>query len=88
MTLRVFTVAGMRCSHCAEIVERNLRRLPGVRGVRVTPLGGRVEIDAADRLVSDAVLAMVIRDAGFHPRPADPGHRHDPGPPPGGPVPG
>lgn len=66
MSHHTLSVAGLRCNHCVEILERNLRRLPGVRRVAVRPAEERVEVDADPRLVTPAVLAAAVRDSGLH----------------------
>lgn len=70
--IRVFTVHGMRCGHCVEILRRNLMRVPGVRRVRVEPRDERVEVDCDRLRTSASVLLAVLRDAGFHPRAVEP----------------
>lgn len=62
---RRLEVRGLHCSHCIEILERDLQRLPGMRQVRIDPLGW-IEIDFDPYRVSDTMIVATIRDAGFH----------------------
>ena len=66
MSHHTLSVAGLRCAHCVEVLERNLRRIPGVRRVEVHPVDERVEVDVDPRLVSAAGLAAAVRDSGLH----------------------
>lgn len=66
MSRHSLSVAGLRCAHCVQILERNLRRVPGVRRVEIRPADEQVEVDADPRLVSEAVLAAAVRDSGLH----------------------
>jgi copper chaperone CopZ len=62
------SVSGLRCAHCVQILERNLRRIPGVRRVEVRPADEQVEVDADPRLVSEGALSAAVRDSGLHVR--------------------
>jgi copper chaperone CopZ len=66
MSRHSLSVAGLRCAHCVQILERNLRRIPGVRRVEIRPVDEQVEVEADPRLVSEAVLAAAVRDSGLH----------------------
>ncbi len=70
MSHHTLSVSGLRCAHCVQILERNLRRVPGVRRVEVRPTDEQVDIDADPRLVSEAVLTAAVRDSGLHVQPA------------------
>lgn len=60
------SVSGLRCAHCVQILERNLRRVPGVRRVEVRPTDEQVDVDADPRLVHDGVLSAAVRESGLH----------------------
>ena len=66
MSHHTLSVSGLRCAHCVQILERNLRRVPGVRRVEIRPTDEQVEVDADPRLVSEAVLTAAVRDSGLH----------------------
>ena len=81
MSRHSLSVAGLRCAHCVQILERNLRRIPGVRRVEIRPVDEQVEVEADPRLVSEAVLAAAVRDSGLHvQRARRPGFAERPGP--------
>jgi copper chaperone CopZ len=67
--IRSFHVAGLRCGHCVEILERNLGRIFGVRRVAVRPAELEVDVDFDPYRASEEVLLAAMRDSGFHPRP-------------------
>lgn len=54
---RSYDVTGMSCDHCRVAVEAEVGAVPGVTGVVVDLAEGtvRVEGDADDRLVRDAI---------------------------------
>ncbi len=54
---RSYDVTGMSCDHCRVAVETEVGAVPGVTGVAVDLAAGtvRVEGDADDRLVRDAI---------------------------------
>lgn len=67
--IRSFHVAGLRCGHCVEILERNLGRIFGVRRVAVRPAELEVDVDFDPFRASEELLVAAMRDSGFHPRP-------------------
>ena len=61
-------VEGMDCAHCAETVEKSLRKLDGVRDVRVDVLSGRVNVAyAAGSLVRDDLASAITHVASSRP---------------------
>ncbi|HEV2150071.1 MAG TPA: heavy metal translocating P-type ATPase [Longimicrobiaceae bacterium] len=60
-------VAGMHCAACANRIERNLQKAPGVREANVDFATGRatVEYEPDKAGIRDAV--QVIREAGYEP---------------------
>jgi copper chaperone CopZ len=67
--IRSYHVAGLRCGHCVEILERDLGRIFGVRRVAVRPAQFEVEVDFDPFRASEELLLAAMRDSGFHPRP-------------------
>lgn len=60
-----FAVEGMDCSSCADTIERSLRKLDGVRDVRVDVMGGRVDVAYASDAVAPDELVHAITRAGY-----------------------
>lgn len=60
-----FTVRGMTCRHCAEAVDLELRRIPGVQRVTIDLDNGRVAVLSSSPL-SAAAVSDVLREIG-HP---------------------
>ncbi|MDQ2953669.1 MAG: sulfite exporter TauE/SafE family protein, partial [Pseudomonadota bacterium] len=59
-------IAGMYCTNCEVLIERKLRNIPGVVGVRASQSRGRVEIDYVGELDIDAVR-RAIEEEGYNP---------------------
>ncbi len=66
MSVHTLSVSGLRCAHCVQLLERNLRRVPGVRRVEIRPVREEVEIEADPRFVSATILESAVRDSGLH----------------------
>ena len=60
-----FTVRGMTCRHCAEAVDLELRRIPGVQRVTIDLDDDRVAVLSSSPLTASAV-SDVLREIG-HP---------------------
>lgn len=65
--IRAYKVAGLRCGHCVEILQRDLQRIPGVRRVSVWPAEQRLSVDFNPYFTRPTALVAAMRDAGFHP---------------------
>lgn len=61
----VVSVSGMRCTGCAERIERLLRRMEGVHGVAADHVCGRVELHIDPELTDQHILAERITIAGY-----------------------
>lgn len=66
MSVHTLSVSGLRCAHCVQLLERNLRRVPGVRRVEIRPVREEVEVDVDPRFVSATILESAVRDSGLH----------------------
>lgn len=66
MSVHTLSVSGLRCAHCVQLLERNLRRVPGVRRVEIRPVREEVEVDVDPRFVSSTILESAVRDSGLH----------------------
>ena len=58
------TVNGMTCSHCAQMLTTVLSALSGVENVDVDVTSGRVILDVAHPLSTNA-LTQAVSEAGF-----------------------
>ena len=65
--IRAYRVAGLRCGHCVEILQRDLGRIPGVRRVHVVPAEQQLSVDFNPYFTRPSALVAAMRDAGFHP---------------------
>lgn len=74
MTTHRISVAGLLSGYTAQVLERNLRRLHGVKEVTVEsafgdgPSVGSVEVRVDPRFVTLAALEAAVRDSGLHVR--------------------
>lgn len=64
MAIESYRVKGMTCGHCVAAVTQELSKLDGVSGVEVDLATGRVTVETAQPLASDAVAAAVD-EAGY-----------------------
>ena len=62
-----FPVEGMTCQSCVARISRALRRLDGVRGVRVDLGRELVTVEREPGMVTEASIAEAIEAAGYHP---------------------
>jgi copper chaperone CopZ len=67
--LRAYRVHGLRCGHCVEILNRDLKRIPGVRRVSIAPADQKVSVEFNPYFAKETLLVAAMRDAGFHPAP-------------------
>ena len=65
-----YRVSGMDCGSCAAKIETALRRVPGIREVRVSVSAGTVSVSHEDRLGADAVVRP-LSALGYGATPAD-----------------
>ncbi|MDR6774110.1 heavy metal translocating P-type ATPase [Azospirillum sp. BE72] len=66
-----YRVSGMDCGSCAAKIETALRRVPGIREVRVSVPGGTVTVSHEAALGADAVVRPLAA-LGYGAAPADP----------------
>lgn len=65
-----FTVTGMDCADCATNIERQVARLPGVRGVNVNFMTTKLAVEADQpSSVFAARIQQAVRDAGYRATP-------------------
>ncbi len=61
---KILKVKGMTCSSCEVIIERNLKKVPGVENVKASKQTDSVEIECADNVqLSD--LQSAVQDKGY-----------------------
>jgi copper chaperone CopZ len=63
-----FPVEGMTCTSCVNRITRHVRKVDGVRGVRVDLGRELVTVHRDPDLTSDVAVAAAIEAAGFHAR--------------------
>ena len=70
-TATCFPVEGMTCNSCVGRISRALRKLDGVRGVRVDLRRELVTVEREPGRVPEAAIAEALEAAGYHPRMGD-----------------
>lgn len=76
---RTYAVDGMTCRSCEITIERALKKLPGVTGVRADAAGGRVTIEGVEALPAAATLQQALHGRDYVVRNAGaPGRAHAP----------
>lgn len=63
-TTTTISVTGMTCGHCAQSVENELTKVPGVQDVKVDLASGNVEISSTGP-IDDAAVAAAVDEAGY-----------------------
>lgn len=66
-----FNIEGMHCSSCANIIERSIRKLPGVKQVNVNFAAEKATVIAESGAVDAQGVIDVVRKAGYAAEPAD-----------------
>ncbi|SER68522.1 Copper chaperone CopZ [Propionibacterium cyclohexanicum] len=65
----ILRAEGFSCPSCVSKIDKQLRRLDGVKDVQVHFASSRIEIDHDPRLSTDALVAAVAK-AGYRAAPA------------------
>ena len=60
-----FIVTGMTCSACSAHVEKAVRKLPGVSSVAVDLLGGSMQVEYDENVLSHEGIISAVTDAGY-----------------------
>ena len=55
-------IAGMHCANCEILIERRLKNIPGIVGVRASQSKGKAEIDYIGELEVDAVQRAIAKE--------------------------
>jgi len=58
-------VEGMSCDHCRMAVEKALKTIDGVTGVKVDLDTGKVSVEYESGSVNEGVLKEAVRQAGY-----------------------
>lgn len=69
-TRAVLRAEGFSCPSCIGKIDKQLRRLPGVRDVEVAFASARITIEHDPDLVSVDELVAAVAKAGFRARPS------------------
>lgn len=70
MTEKVFSVVGMHCSSCVELIRDEVGDLEGVDSVSVDLAGGAATVTYDPDQTDDAAIVAAIKAAGYETAPA------------------
>lgn len=62
---RQFSIRGMHCTGCEEIIGNAVRALPGVSGVEVSYGRGVMSVDYDSRILADAEIGRCLAEKGY-----------------------
>ena len=63
--LTEFTVRGMHCISCKNLIEEDLGELPGVHAVNVDLPGGRARVEYDEKAVTPNTMIKKIAELGY-----------------------
>lgn len=63
--VKKFSIGGMTCSACSSGIERNVRKINGVKEVNVSLLEKVMLVDFDDNLISEKVIIGVVESLGY-----------------------
>jgi copper chaperone CopZ len=69
---RVFAVEGMTCAMCGKAISKSLRRVEGVREVRVDEDADRVTVVASSTIDTASLLAAIEAAGSYKATPVEP----------------
>ena len=58
-------VSGMHCASCALLIERSLKKVPGVEEANVNYSTGKARIKSDSSQVNDSTLQSAVKSAGY-----------------------
>lgn len=61
----ILPISGMTCANCSAVIERNVRRIPGVRAANVNLASERMMLEYDEALVSPAAIVSRIEQVGY-----------------------
>jgi len=62
----VFSIGGMHCTSCAGIIERNVKKLPGIQNVHVNFSAEKAHISFDPSLINEKQISERIEKTGYH----------------------
>lgn len=68
MEKKVFSISGMHCNSCAQIIELDLEELQGVKAVKVDFAAGKATVEFDKSLLSEQKIIEAIKKAGYSAR--------------------
>jgi len=66
MQQAIFSIGGMHCSSCAAIIERNIKKLPGIHTARVNFSAEKAHVAFDSTATNEQQIKEKIEGAGYH----------------------
>ena len=64
-TKKTFSVQGMHCASCVVLIERALKKVPGVRDATVNIATNKATVTFTAEAVSDKLISSAVDGAGY-----------------------
>ena len=66
-----YSISGMHCASCALTIEKNVKKIPGVKNVTVNFPLERATVEYVGDSIDDEKVMTVVKDSGYQARPVD-----------------
>ena len=64
MSTSEYQVTGMTCGHCEMSIREEVSQIPGIDGIEVSALTGKLVVSSANS-VDDAAILAAVDEAGY-----------------------
>ena len=64
MSTTEYQVTGMTCGHCEMSIREEVSQIPGIDGIEVSALTGKLVVSSANS-VDDAAILAAVDEAGY-----------------------
>jgi len=60
-----YTVTGMDCADCALHVEKAVKKIPGVKDIKINLINGQIDVYTPSETLDEELIVKAVRDAGY-----------------------
>src|SRR3989338_9990266 len=71
MEKKDYSISGMHCASCALTIEKNVKKIPGVKNVTVNFPLESATVEYVGDSIDDEKVMTVVKDSGYQARPVD-----------------
>ena len=65
MVSKNFSVSGMHCNSCAQLIEITLEELPGINKAKVDYVSGKAIVEFDEKKTSALEIIIAIKNSGY-----------------------